>query len=1197
MDTKQLDEKLLRDEIITNHNLNMFVEAGAGAGKTSLIVKKVANMLKDGIKPEEIVVITFTNAAVEELQSRIIAEVRKMAKDAKGDVKLKEILDNIDRMNISTIHSFCSLLLNEQSVLAGLPQNIKVMKEPENKQLKSDYFKQYLRTLKKKDWNRLKEYASPEADKYNIQYELFQFYETMCDLPTETEIIIPPMTEKDEQERQLLEIQEKIRDFLLGNPEKGIKGFAEEYKESVNDCLLPNKSKPNVVKTYAELKKIAEEKVGVKKESIEIGKAVLNLELIKALSKLETEDGKKREDVDCVEVWAEIPKSNLGFVKTHADPEYFDVDAFSEESAKVKDALQALRNDIKEKYDIEGIHVIDELKDRFRKEVYYGILIEYAQKAKEDFWKNCPPNRISNDRLLQMARDMICNNDEICQYFREKYKILFVDEFQDTDHVQAELIYRLASEPDPENKEYIRLRDGALFVVGDPKQSIYRFRGAEPENYFYIKNKMAGLKNAKIYELKYNFRSDISIINWVNGKFGQLNAGTPIVDKNYNFLLMEKPPTEEDKQDQLTDKNILKGIYYHRSPDRGRTKGKSKKPIYPSQQEDVDSVVNLILKLIGKGESEEKESYKLYDDEIKSVRDIRCSDILLISGETKNMRRYVEALHQYDIPVRLEGAIKINEDLVINTYLRIYKYLIENTERSKMGAMEALRMSMPEEEYDEQFKQMAKKILARLVEQSKDMTDYGKARYLEKQLSVLFTKDCAIAGIDVKTQQTHIRQMLEMICSMEPTVGPEIIKRMEEYIKERIERELSLEQKADAVRFINLHKTKGLEGNIVILLDRRSKALDKHVMYRQGKKIWLGINTWPTKQVLKEQREQFEEESQAEFRRLEYVMATRAKQALIFMDVLEEKGLFAPDADGTWYSYEIEQDGVSLEEATKFTGLEKRKPQVEENEYYKIQEESVVSDIGNIETCSEVNYIKVSPSGKEKTSETKAKVIKLAIQQIKQGEIAKPAVSSSLTRPTGNIMGNVLHRTMELFVNRFTPKMDREQVEEMISYCVKQAAVENKEDIEKDSNSGQAQYEQFVMACGKAYYEWFCQEFKMLLSQEYRTFTELPFQYSYEENDRQIWVNGTADLVIQQGDEFILIDYKSDTDYLVPEKEMHIALKERYESQLNLYENVLKTIFKADPKKIRKMIISFSQKDENGNLYAGEEIRVRVTEI
>ena len=106
-----MTENEMRKCIEENLQDNVFVEAGAGAGKTSLIVKRIVNQLKSGIMPDTIVVITFTNAAAEELRSRITLCVRAACKEPSYSEPERANLCNavkyLDRMNISTIHSFC----------------------------------------------------------------------------------------------------------------------------------------------------------------------------------------------------------------------------------------------------------------------------------------------------------------------------------------------------------------------------------------------------------------------------------------------------------------------------------------------------------------------------------------------------------------------------------------------------------------------------------------------------------------------------------------------------------------------------------------------------------------------------------------------------------------------------------------------------------------------------------------------------------------------------------------------------------------------------------------------------------------------------------------------------------------------------------------------------------------------------------
>ena len=120
-----MTEEALRKQIIEKLDDNVFVEAGAGAGKTTLIVSRIVNQLRQGIAPESIVVITFTNAAAEELRTRITGKVMEAGTDTslteKERANLQTALRRLDLMNISTIHSFCFKLLQERSFDAAIP--------------------------------------------------------------------------------------------------------------------------------------------------------------------------------------------------------------------------------------------------------------------------------------------------------------------------------------------------------------------------------------------------------------------------------------------------------------------------------------------------------------------------------------------------------------------------------------------------------------------------------------------------------------------------------------------------------------------------------------------------------------------------------------------------------------------------------------------------------------------------------------------------------------------------------------------------------------------------------------------------------------------------------------------------------------------------------------------------------------------
>ncbi len=129
--------------------------------------------------------------------------------------------------------------------------------------------------------------------------------------------------------------------------------------------------------------------------------------------------------------------------------------------------------------------------------------------------------------LLMKAAGLLRDRPHVRRYFRERFTHLLVDEFQDTDPVQAEVMMLLASD-DPGERDWRKCRPagGSLFVVGDPKQSIYRFRRADIVTYSTVKE-IIRRSGGALVELSANFRTTAPVIDWVNGAFGNEFPETP----------------------------------------------------------------------------------------------------------------------------------------------------------------------------------------------------------------------------------------------------------------------------------------------------------------------------------------------------------------------------------------------------------------------------------------------------------------------------------------------------------------------------------------------------------------------------------------------------------------------------------------------------------------------------------------------
>ncbi|MDP2322037.1 MAG: UvrD-helicase domain-containing protein [Acidobacteriota bacterium] len=136
-------------------------------------------------------------------------------------------------------------------------------------------------------------------------------------------------------------------------------------------------------------------------------------------------------------------------------------------------------------------------------------------------------NTLNYGDLLQLAAGVLRNNADVRRALADKYRWLFVDEFQDTDPVQAEIMFLLASDGNGADWRTVALRPGALFVVGDPKQSIYRFRRADIDIYNEVRARLEGMPNGKVVSLTSNFRSASELCELANDVFSTQFPATP----------------------------------------------------------------------------------------------------------------------------------------------------------------------------------------------------------------------------------------------------------------------------------------------------------------------------------------------------------------------------------------------------------------------------------------------------------------------------------------------------------------------------------------------------------------------------------------------------------------------------------------------------------------------------------------------
>ena len=177
-----------RKDIVDNCNSNCMIEAGAGAGKTTIIVDRIINQLKSGsIKASQLVVITFTKAAAGELRDRLSKKLENALKDASEEEQknLNDAIENQSLIQVSTIHSFCFRLLKERALDINLPLDVAMLEEYDNAARIDSFFKIWYREQDKDEMLAL----SNEFYLRNYSTYVYECFKEICDLPDDMRFI------------------------------------------------------------------------------------------------------------------------------------------------------------------------------------------------------------------------------------------------------------------------------------------------------------------------------------------------------------------------------------------------------------------------------------------------------------------------------------------------------------------------------------------------------------------------------------------------------------------------------------------------------------------------------------------------------------------------------------------------------------------------------------------------------------------------------------------------------------------------------------------------------------------------------------------------------------------------------------------------------------------------------------------------
>lgn len=457
--TSPPQDQRARDRIKADLDANLLVEAGAGSGKTSALVGRMLALVERGTPVEHLAAVTFTRKAAAELRERFEEQLEQRAggsSDAEIAQRLHTARDHLGRAFLGTIHAFAARLLREHPLEAGLDPAFAEVSEEEWPAIRGEF------------WRNWMERCRTEADPA---------------LNTLRQLNVDPrgLLEAFQERSRFPDVTFPVHD--APKPDNaGCRAALERLMDRARP-LLPN-HKPDAGWDKAQAYFLRLERLR------RTGPDWHNVaRFCDALS--------DKEDVDFTMVrWNITARQRKNVAPRDVSP------------------VHALREDLRE---FQAKHALPLL--RAWRAHRYAPVMRFLDRAVEAFAvQRHARGTLGFEDLLQLAARLLREAPGARRRLGERYRHLLVDEFQDTDPIQAELCFLLASEPEEGNNwTAVTPRPGALFVVGDPKQSIYRFRRADITTYELVKQCIA--RTGAVLQLTHNFRSVAPIAELVNRHF------------------------------------------------------------------------------------------------------------------------------------------------------------------------------------------------------------------------------------------------------------------------------------------------------------------------------------------------------------------------------------------------------------------------------------------------------------------------------------------------------------------------------------------------------------------------------------------------------------------------------------------------------------------------------------------------------
>ncbi len=816
--------------VIDSRNSNLLVAAAAGSGKTAVLVERIIQIITDRENPidiDKLLVVTFTNAAASEMRERIGDAIGKALDRDPENRHLQNQLILLNKASITTIHSFCLEVIKSNFHKINLDPNFRIGDTTECTLLKQEAIEEVFEELyveqNKGFLNLVESYAEKRGDS-NLQDIILGIYNFSMASPDPKEWLEYSAEQFNIDNN--FEFSKSIwANAILDNVYMEVEGIESNMKKSLEELIGIEELETYLVKfrsDYDTIKKIL--------DACDIDNENSWEDTFIAMSSAQFENytkGVKRLPKDTPTYITDI-KKRADDIRKSAKKTIQDMisSVFRKDNEDIKDEIKCLYNIVKSIS--ETVLKFDEAYSNKKREK--GII---------DF------NDIEHFALKILIQKDENNKDipsDIALSYRDKFYEIFIDEYQDSNFVQEVLLSNIAQIKTPNR-----------FMVGDVKQSIYRFRQAKPEIFLkkyadYETEKGALHRKIMLYK---NFRSREEVINCANYIF-ENTMSKQIGDINY---------TEEERLNlgasfkENDDENAIVGgaseihIIQTKSKINDLSDDKDREES-DEEEEEIDNIqieARMVGKII-KDMMKPKEDGKIqmvYDKKLDSYRPIEFKDIVILLRATSAWAPvFADELMDMDIPTYADIGVGYFDTIEIKTIMSLLQ-VIDNPMQD-IPLLAVLKSPIcgftPEDLIDirvvdptitfyealEKYSENEDEIGCKCIEFLNRLQDYKeKSLYMstDEFLWYLYTKTGYFAYVGAlpggSQRQANLKILFERAKQFEETSFKGIFNFINFISKLKksntdMGSAKTLGENANVVRIMSIHKSKGLEFPVVI---------------------------------------------------------------------------------------------------------------------------------------------------------------------------------------------------------------------------------------------------------------------------------------------------------------------------------------------------------------------------------------------